>query len=56
VGTVAVPAGTFDDCWQRTASAGDSFTASRTYCPKVGPVEFSNSNGEQATLLSYSVK
>jgi len=57
VGTVNVPAGTFDDCWQRstTVTSGSGFMSRRTYCPGVGPVQTVNSDGE-ASLASYSLK
>lgn len=57
VGKVAVAAGSFDDCWERTATdPSNGYVASRTYCHGVGPVKSSNSDGEQASLVSYLIK
>src|SRR5690606_35538862 len=38
VGQVTVPAGTFEDCWQRPITPASDYTETTTFCRGVGPV------------------
>jgi hypothetical protein len=55
-GTVTVPAGTFDECWNATENV--SYTAYTTFCRGVGPVHWyskdASGNGFEAILTSKS--
>ena len=55
VGSVTVPAGTFNNCWQRLAMSMGDTLGSRTYCPGVGPVQSSYTTG-QTSLVSYALQ
>ena len=52
-GTVTVPAGTFQNCWDRLSMSGATLVT-KTYCPDVGPVK--ESGFEDVVLTSYSLK
>lgn len=55
VGTMTVPAGTFNDCWKAKPTVGTSYT---TFCRGIGPVRWhyvdAGGNGYDATLTAYT--
>ena len=55
LGSVTVPNGKFDDCWNAKPSVGESYT---TFCRGVGPVRWhfvdGTGNGYDATLTAHS--
>lgn len=57
VGTVTVPAGTFDNCWKREQDV--TYTAYTIFCRGIGPVrsysEDLAGNGWDAELVDYSL-
>lgn len=55
VGSMTVPAGTFNDCWKAKPTVGTSYT---TFCRGVGPVRWhfvdASGNGYDAALTAFT--
>ena len=53
IGTVTVPAGTFDDCWERTTEGTTQYL---TYCRGVGRVSGGTSGTLTSELVDYHLE